>query len=294
LGTDNWFALAFASAVFSAGAALSQKKILFEMEALLFSFSLFVFVVLFSLPFVFYSDFSGLSFAAIFVLFLRSFLGALSFLFVMLSIKNMEISRALPLLALTPGIVAFFAFLLLKDNLTFIQICGMLLLLLGTYALEIKGRKKLLEPLKVFVKSKAHQYVIGALLLFTITAITDRALLNNYKFSPEPYFLIQQLFYLISFLLMLINSKNKNHIFVVLKNVNIIKWILLIAILTVSYRYTEILAIKIAPVALVLSVKRISIFFAVIIGGKLFNEKELTKKIIASALIIAGGFMITM
>jgi drug/metabolite transporter (DMT)-like permease len=294
LNLDNWFVLAFASAVFSAGAALSQKKILFEMEALLFSLSLFVFVVLFSLPFALYSDFSGLSFAAICVLFLRSFLGALSFLFVMLSIKNMEISRALPLLALTPGIVAFFAFLLLKDNLTFIQICGMLLLLLGTYVLEIKGRGKLSEPLKVMIKSKAHHYVVGALLLFTITSITDRALLNKYNFSPEPYFIIQQLFYLISFLLMLIISKNKNHIFMVLRNVNIIRWILLIAVLTVLYRYTEILAIKIAPVALVLSVKRISIFFAVIIGGRLFNEKELSKKVIASALIICGSLLITM
>jgi drug/metabolite transporter (DMT)-like permease len=294
LGPDNWFVLAFASAVFSAGAALSQKKILFEMEALLFSFLLFVFVVLLTLPFVFYSDFSGISFSAVCVLFLRSFLGALSFLFVMLSIKNMEISKALPLLALTPGIVAFFAFLVLKDNLTLIQIYGMFLLLLGTYVLEIKGRGKLSEPLKVVIRSKAHHYVIGALLLFTITAIIDRALLNNYKFSPEPYYFIQQLFYLFSFFVMLIISRNKNHICIILKNADIIKWILLIAILTVSYRYTEILAIKIAPVALVLSVKRISIFFAVIIGGRLFNEKELTKKVIASALIICGSLLITM
>jgi drug/metabolite transporter (DMT)-like permease len=294
LGSDNWFVLGFVSAVFSAGAALAQKKILFEMEALFFSFSLFVFVLLFSLPFIFYLDFNGLTFVGIVVLFIRSFLGALSFLFVMLSIKNMEISRALPLLALTPGIIAIVAFLFLKDNLTVIQICGMFLLLLGTYVLEIRNRNDIFEPFKVFIKSKAHHYVIAALLLFSITAIIDRALLNNYKFPPVSYFFTQQLFYLISFWIILMFGHKGSHNFKVFKNIKIIKWLVLISIMTVAYRYTEIMAIKIAPVALVLSVKRISIFFAVIIGGKLFFEKELIKKVIASALIIGGSLLITM
>ncbi len=291
---DQWFVLALGSAVFSAGAALSQKKILFEMEALIFSFSLFVFVLLFSLPFIFYLDFIELTVTGIVVLFVRSFLGALSFLFVMLSIKNMEISRALPLLALTPGLVAFFAFIFLKDNLTVIQIGGMFLLLLGTYVLEVKNKNDVFEPFKIFIKSKAHRYVVAALLLFTITAITDRALLSKYKFPTESYFFIQQLFYLLSFSIILLFVKKGERNLKVFGNINIVKWLLFIAILTVAYRYTEIIAIKIAPVALVLSVKRISIFIAVIIGGKIFKEKELIRKVIAATLIIGGSFLITL
>ena len=291
---DQWFILALGSAVFSAGAALSQKNILFEMEALIFSFSLFVFVLLFSLPFIFYLDFAELTITGVVVLFVRSFLGALSFLFVMLSIKNMEISRALPLLALTPGLVAFFAFIFLNDNLTVIQIGGMLLLLLGTYVLEVKNKNDVFEPFKIFIKSKAHRYVIAALLLFTVTAITDRTLLSKYKFPAESYFFIQQLFYLLSFFIILLFVKKGERNLKVFRNINIVKWLLFIAILTVAYRYTEILAIKIAPVALVLSVKRISIFIAVIIGGKIFKEKELIKKVIAAALILGGSFLITL
>ena len=69
-------------------------------------------------------------------------------------------------------------------------------------------------------------------------------------------------------------------------------WIILIAVLTAGYRYTQIRAIKIAPVSLVLSVKRISVFIAVIIGGKLFNEKNLLKKTLATAIMVAGAIMI--
>jgi len=206
----------------------------------------------------------------------------------------MEISRALPLLALTPGLVAFFAFIFLKDNLTVIQIGGMFLLLLGTYVLEVKNKNDVFEPFKIFIKSKAHRYVVAALLLFTITAITDRALLSKYKFPTESYFFIQQLFYLLSFSIILLFVKKGERNLKVFGNINIVKWLLFIAILTVAYRYTEIIAIKIAPVALVLSVKRISIFIAVIIGGKIFKEKELIRKVIAATLIIGGSFLITL
>lgn len=291
---DTWFLLALGSAIFSAGAALSQKEVLFELDAMVFSFLLFLFVALFSMPVIVYSDFSGITFAGIAALYVRSVLGAFSFLFVMLSIKNMEISRALPLLALTPGIVALFAFILLKDSLSAIQIGGMFLLLAGTYVLETRAGKDLFEPFKVFIKSKSHHYILGALLLFAVTAITDRALLNNYKFQPEAYFLLQQLFYAFNFSIMIILAGRGKRNLSLLKDLKLVKWLVLIAVLTVAYRFTEISAIKIAPVALVLSVKRISIFIAVIAGGKLFREENLLKKIIASAVILAGSFLITM
>ncbi|MGE5500287.1 MAG: hypothetical protein ACM3Q2_19600, partial [Syntrophothermus sp.] len=69
-------------------------------------------------------------------------------------------------------------------------------------------------------------------------------------------------------------------------------WIVFIALLTIVYRYTEIAAVKNAPVALVLSIKRISVFFAVIIGGRIFKESSLLIKSIATAIIIAGVILI--
>ncbi len=292
MNIDSWFLLALASAVFSAGAALSQKEVLFRIDALPFSFLLFLFVAFFSLPAVLYFDITGISVTNLGVLYIRSALGALSFLFVMLSIKNMEISRALPLLALTPGFVALAAFLFLNDSLTILQIVGMLLLITGTYILEIKNRNDLLEPFKVFYKSRSHLYVLSALLLFTITAITDRALLSKYKFPAVSYFFFQQIFYMVTFTLIILFAKKGAKNLSLLRDIKVLKWLVLIAILTIAYRFSEILAIKIAPVALVLSVKRLSIFIAVIVGGKIFKENNLIKKIIAAGIILAGSFLI--
>ena len=63
--------------------------------------------------------------------------------------------------------------------------------------------------------------------------------------------------------------------------------------LTIIYRYTQIEAVKIAPVALVLAVKRISIFFAAVIGGKIFKEHNLWIRAAAAAVIIIGTLLIT-
>jgi drug/metabolite transporter (DMT)-like permease len=211
----------------------------------------------------------------------------------MLSIKNMEISRALPLLALTPGFVAIFAFVFINDSLSFLQVFAILLLLSGTYILETRSGQKLLDPFKVFVKSKNHHYVVLALILFTTTSIIDRLLLKQYQLPPNAFIGFQHVFFAINFLIIyLIFKKDIGRLFR-LKSEYLWYLIILISILTVIYRYTEILAVKIAPVAMVLSVKRISIFFAVLIGGKIFKEKNLLIKTIAAVLIIAGIILIT-
>ena len=289
----NWFLLAIISAVFSAAAALFQKKILFNIEALDFSLILSLINVILSIPFLLNINYAALPSANLIVLYFKSILGALAFLCVMLSIKNMEISKALPLLALTPGLVAVFAFIFINDSLSVVQVSAILLLLSGTYILETRSGQKLFDPFKVFIKSKNHHYVVFALILFTTTSIIDRLLLNRYNLPPNAFIGFQHIFFAINFLIIYIIFKKDFAGLFKLNTNSIWLLIILISVLTIVYRYTEILAVKIAPVAMVLSVKRISVFFAVLIGGKIFKEKKLLKKTIATALIIAGIIFIT-
>lgn len=284
----TWFIIALISAVLSATASIFEKKILFRLGALEFSFMAAVITLLFSIPFFFAIDYASLQFNSLVVLYIKSILGALAFWCVMLAIKNMELSGALPLLVLTPGIVAFFAFLFLGEALSNLEIVGMILLLAGTYILERRG-KDFLEPFLIFVKSKNHHYIVFALALFTITSLADKWLLRDFQLEPNAFIPFQHLFLAINFL-----------IIVLLKETNILKnfrnhsrdiWLIIIAIsiFTVGYRWSQVEAVKIAPVALVLTVKRSSVFFATIIGGKIFNEHNLLRKAIATLIMIGGA-----
>ncbi len=288
----DWFVFAFASAFFSAAAALSQKKVLFKIEA--FDFSLIVSVIglLFSIPFFFVIDFNSLSAQAILILYFKSLIGSLAFLCVMLVIKNFEISKALPLMVLTPGLIAIFAFLFLGDSLSLREVGGILLLMTGTYFLEVSDKENIFNSFRIIFRSRHYYYILIALILFTTSAILDRYLLTGYKFSPEGFMAFQQMFFAVNFLLIFLVRKKKPQLRQHLFNKSILMWIILIAILTIVYRYSQIEATKLAPVAMVISVKRISVFFSSAAGGKIFNERNLIIRTTAAAIMIAGTILL--
>ncbi|MBU1099249.1 MAG: EamA family transporter [Bacteroidetes bacterium] len=288
----EWVFLAFISALLSAIAAVSQKKVLFDLDALEFSFVLSIFNMLFSLLFFLWVDFSDITALSLVLLYIKTIFGALAFLCVMLAIKNMEISGALPLLALTPGFVAIAAFVFLGESLSIFELIGMGLLLFGTYLLESGNKKDLLHPFKIFASSKYHHYILLALLLFTTTSIMDKLLLKNHSLHPYAFMGFQQLFIAINFSIIILFVRKSYKMVVRNTLQKSFLWILVISILTIGYRYTQIEAIKLAPVALVLSVKRISVFFAVIFGGRLFKEHNLFIKVLATVILILGAIFI--
>ena len=118
----NWFWLAFISAIFSAAAAISQKKILFKIEALEFSLLLSILNIIFLIPVFFFLNYGNIFWDKLLILYLKTILEALAFWNVMLAIKNFEISKALPLLALTPGLVAVSAFVFIGDSLSLTEV----------------------------------------------------------------------------------------------------------------------------------------------------------------------------
>jgi len=286
----QWYLLALISAFFSATAAIYEKKALFKEKAIGFSTLFAIFNLLLAIPFFFFINFELVTSSALLVLFFKSILGGAAFICVMQAIKNLELSAALPLLVITPGLVALGAFFILGETLTQIEILGVFLLLIGTYTLQLKPKQKLLGPFKTFFKNKAYFYIITALILFTTTSILDKAILKNFKLPVNAFMGFQHLFLAIIFIIFIISTKKTSE----LKHSLKFSWtiILTISIFTIIYRYTQISAVKIAPVALVLSIKRISVFFAVLIGGKLFHEHNLLIRTIATGIMVMGAVLI--
>ncbi len=287
-----WFLIALSSAFLSAFAAILQKKVLFNLGALEFSFILSIANLLFSIPFFFFIDYQSVNTLNISVLFIKSIIGVGAFFCIMLSLKNLDISNALPLLALTPGFVAVFAFLLLGESLKLIEVTGLIFLISGTFILESKNFKNLFLPFSVFLKSKYHRVILLALLLFTVSSIMDKFLLIRLNLSPISITAFQNLFFAILFYATYVLFGNREVAASSLVKKQNLGWIALISIITIGYRFTQIVAVSLASVALVLAVKRTSVFWATIIGGKIFKDKDLLKRSIAAILILIGAIMI--
>ena len=103
----NWIALATCSALLSAGAAVAQKRTLFRMHALEFSFLVSAAVLALSLFVPFTTDVLALPARALVVLALKSLLGGVAFLLVMMALERNPISNALPLMGLTPAVTSY-------------------------------------------------------------------------------------------------------------------------------------------------------------------------------------------
>ena len=285
-----WYIFSLIAAIFSASAAIIEKKILFKEKALSFTTILALFNLILAIPFFILTDSASLTMVSLVALLVKSILGGLAFLCVMQAIKKLELSDALPLLILTPGFVAIFAYLVLGESLSIYEILGLLLLTSGTYILGLKKTQKLLDPFISLIKNKGTIYILIALSLFTITSILDKALLKNFKVPVNALMGYQHLFYAIFFVVILLFSKERLEIKNTLKQSKYL--ILILSVITIIYRYSHILAIKQSSVALALSIKRISIFFAVLVGGKLFKERNMKRKLIATGLMVIGALII--
>lgn len=288
----QWFFIALLSSFLSAFAAITQKKVLFNRGPLEFSFLLSIVNLLFSIPFFFFIDYGTIHSYNLFILFIKSVIGVSAFLCVMTALKNLQISNALPLLALTPGFVAVFAFIFLGESLKTPEVIGLISLIAGTYILESKNLKEILSPLNVFLKSKYHHYVILALLLFTASSIMDKLLLIKLNLTPISLTAFQHLFFALLFLMIYFLYGGVKKFELINFNKKDLWWIVLISILTIGYRYTQIVSISLASVALTLAVKRTSVLWATIIGGKIFKDSNLLKKTIAVLFILLGAVLI--
>ena len=288
----TWFAIALLSAFLSAGAAITQKKVLNNLGALEFSFLLSIVNLFFSIPFFFFIDYETINSVNLTILLIKSLIGVGAFFSVMLSLKNLEISNALPLLALTPGFIAVFAFFLLGESLKSLEVVGLILLMLGSFLLESQNGRNFGLPLSVFIKSKYHRFIILALLLFTASSILDKFLLVKMNLSPISLTAFQHFYFAALFgIIYFLFRKKTEQVKTFISKENVL-WIALISVLTIGYRFSQVAAVGMASVALVLAIKRTSVFWATVIGGKIFNDKDLLKRSLAAVLILVGAILI--
>jgi len=286
-----WFILATCSALLSAVAAVIQKKVLFRVNALEFSFLVSAVILIFSSFIPFSMDVTSITPSTLMIIVSKSILGGAAFLFVMMSLEHNPISTALPILGMTPAVTALAALLIIGESLHNWEWLGIGMMMAGTYFLEKHPDQKIFQPFKEILHSKDHYYMYGALGLFAVSSVFDKLLVSGYRTDPLVVLFYQHIVYCAMFGSLLLIRKQSFRA-AVQKGISQLPFVVTVAFLTVAYRFTQLEATKFAPVALVLAVKRTSILFASFYGGKIFSDERLAQKLIAGALIVGAGFII--
>lgn len=286
-----WFELAILSALCSAASAVMQKKILFSLHALEFSFLVSLVIGIVSAFAPLSSDPGSIGGTVFAVLLLKSVISGLAFFLVMIALEANPISTALPILGITPAVAAFLSLLMLGEELKGLEMAGVILMLAGCTILDYRPGHSLRAMLAAAWTSRSHYPVFGAVLLFGVSSVLDRKLVAGLHVAPMLVLFYQHLVYVLMFGLFLL-LQHSSLLRVLNRGWRVLPLILLVAVLTLAYRLLQLEATVLVAVPLVLAVKRTSILFASLVGGKLFREERLGIKMAGATMIVAAGFLI--
>jgi len=286
-----WFLFAFASAVLGAIDVILNKQSLKKVSASVLTWSLFAL----SLPFIAFLALKD-GVPALNLIFSVGVLGSSLFFVFSKTITNYTIkqnllSKVFPLTAFSGVFTYIFGLLLLSESIRIIPLLGVLSVIIGSYILNLDQAKEgFLKPIKLLFATKGSVFFLIAILLGSITAIFDKlAMTNTLPESPAFTILMEQVIMSVMLTVYLMR-KEKTTWFKQLRGsfgilfLNSI--VFLIVTLFVFYAYIG------GPVVLVLGIKRLQIFFILLIGYFVFKDKPTKHSWLATIIMILGVIMI--
>lgn len=256
---------------------ISVKLLLYTITVLPFLLFGFLFYEFVKVPLYFY-----------FIAIVNVGVWILAMFLLMKSLKEADLSISIPLLSFTPIFLLFVSYILLKELPSFLGLIGILVVVTGSYILNLSSTKHAyFEPFKSILKNKGIYMIIVAF-LFSITSSVAKIGIN---LSNPAYFMFMH--YLIASIVMIIFFFKR-----LKKNKKIIKQnYVYMLILGFAVAISELLAataFKFSIVPYVISIKRSSIIFSVIIGFLFFKEKNFKQAVIGTITMFIGVILITM
>ncbi len=198
------------------------------------------------------------------------------------------LSLTMPFQALTPMAVLLTGFLILGELPSLPGACGILGIAVGSYVLGIGSGpgKSLLSPIRAVLKERGSVYMILAAILFGLTAVLGKKLLQ--ESSPVTAgltLLITQNALVVAALLALKKIRPRD----LLRQPAASAAAGALLYCHVVFHFS---AIALAPAAYMISIKRLSSVFSVIFGGLVFKEEHIAPRLFGAALMTAGAAVI--
>ncbi len=226
--------------------------------------------------------------------FYRAFLTALpiEIITVVLYIKALKLSPlslTLPFLSLTPLFLIFVSYFIVGEKVSLWGGIGILLIVSGSYLLNIKEAKKgLFKPFRIILKEKGSVLMIFVALLYSFTSSLGKVAIEHSSalFFAATYFTTLTLVFTPIAL-----WKGRNDIKEFVHNRHY-KHIVIPGLLYGLMIATHMIAMSLTKVAYMISVKRLSLLIGIIYGYYLFKEEGFSERLSGAILMFLGFVMV--
>jgi drug/metabolite transporter (DMT)-like permease len=220
-------------------------------------------------------------------------LEVLAMVLYMLAIRDSPLALTLPYLAFTPVFATLTALVVLGEQVSAQGFAGILLVVSGAYALNLRHANLLvprswLAPLFAIGRERGARLMLGAALIYSLTSVLGKGAMQYMaaaSFGPL-YFVLLGLFTLLLFswrepaAVRVLWQPNWRHA--------------VVAACMAAMVVTHFLALERVEVAYMISVKRSSILFGIVLGALMFAETRLVQHLLAAGVMVAGVALIAL
>lgn len=253
-----------------------QKKLAFEGEnPVIVNFINYLLLSLLSVPLLFFVDYSAVNLKFLLYALAGGLTGAICNCFMVMALEKGELSVLGPINSYKAVIGLIFGMLILHEMPNMYGIFGIALIISGSYFI--------LESPKALMK-KDIQYRIYALIFSAIEAVFIKKVIILSSITAS-FITSSFLGAIFSFIIMNIFSSSKLQLPVKRHSIMYILTALCFGLMTFTTAYV----FKYMNVGCALSLFQLSIIINVILGYRLFNEKNLIKKLFGSLIILIGS-----
>jgi len=279
----TWFFLSILTALFASARDFQSKRHLARVDSLTVSWAL----SLFSIPFLGIA----LSFTDVPTVDSTFFVlvgGAAAVLTVgwILYIKALsvsEMSLTVPMISFSPLFLLVLAPLFLGEFPSPIGICGVSLIVIGTYIVGTsKASFGFLGPFRALLHERGPRLMLLAAVAFSFAAVLDKAGITR---SSAILFAFVENMCVALFMVPIIYVKHRAGFREAFAN-----WRILLPIgFCVAMMFVcQASAMRLGPVAYVVAIKRLSVLISVVAGGLLLGEEQLSVRLAGSAVMVCG------
>jgi drug/metabolite transporter (DMT)-like permease len=204
------------------------------------------------------------------------------------AIRQSPLSLTIPFLALTPLFLIVTSYVILGEQPDASGVGGILLISAGAYLLNFHTRRKgWLEPFRAIFHEKGSRKMVAVAFLYSITANLGKIAIqhSNPGFFGVVYF---PLLAVLTFPFLGLTCGSSAYKALVLRK----GLFLLIGLFQTVMIFTHVNAIALVEVPYMVSIKRTSLLFAILLGWVFFHEEKIRERMLGAACMVGGAALI--
>jgi len=202
------------------------------------------------------------------------------------ALRLSPLSLTLPFLALTPVFLIIVSFIMLGERVSFAGVMGILFISAGSYTLNIsKIKEGIFAPLRAITKEKGSVLMIAVALIYSFTSSLGKMAIKHS--SPLFFGITYYAALAILFTPIVLYKRKSGKI-----EGRTILAVTLPGILYSLMVISHMIAISLAYVAYVITIKRMSLIIGVLYGYFFFKEKNIRERLFGAMLMFIGFVMI--